>query len=242
MQHARFLPAALFAAGTIASGGACADAPKRPSVEELSQALLTAKPETKVRKPDRERLVVRRLDIVDEQGVIRATLAAPTPAPIVDGIQYKRAFPVSGLVLFDKDGSERGGYGVADIEGSAVVAAQDHVNGDAIGWRIMPDGSVTLSINERPPIVREPALANHIIPGVASTRIRLSVAADGTPEIALADKADRPRVRLTLTEEGYGAIEFLDAAGDVVETLAPERRKPAPTPEPKKPAPQGRAN
>src|SRR5207244_6571524 len=120
---------------------------------------------------------------------------------------YKRAFPVSGLVLFDKNGSERGGYGVADIEGSAVVAAQDHVNGDAIGWRIMPDGSVLFAINQRPPIVREPELGDHIIPGVASsTRIKLSVAADGTPEIALADKSDRTRLRLTVTEEGFGAI------------------------------------
>src|SRR5947207_14667072 len=104
------------------AGSLLADEPKRPSIEELKRAVLTQKPETKVRKPDRERLIVRRLDIVDDEGVIRASLAAPTPAPIVDGIQYKRAFPVSGLVLFDKNGSERGGYGVADIEGSAVVA------------------------------------------------------------------------------------------------------------------------
>jgi hypothetical protein len=32
-------------------------------------------------------------------------------------------------------------------------------------------------------------------------------------------------VRLALTREGYGAIEFLDADGKVVETFAPEARK-----------------
>ena len=55
-----------------------------------------------------------------------------------------------------------------------------------------------------------------------STRIKLSVAADGTPAVALADKADRPRVRMTVTPEGYGAIEFLNAEGEVIHVLAPE--------------------
>jgi hypothetical protein len=53
----------------------------------------------------------------------------------------------------------------------------------------------------------------------------MSVAADGSPSIALADKQNRPRIRLTLTKEGFGAIEFLDAEGKVVDTLAPEARK-----------------
>jgi hypothetical protein len=40
--------------------------------------------------------------------------------------------------------------------------------------------------------------------------------------VALADKADRVRVRMTVTPEGYGAIEFLNAEGEVIHTLAPE--------------------
>src|SRR5690606_6310728 len=56
-----------------------------------------------------------------------------------------------------------------------------------------------------------------------STRVRLSVAADGTPAVSLADAGDQARVRMTVTPEGYGAIEFLDASGKVVHVLAPER-------------------
>ena len=48
------------------------------------------------------------------------------------------------------------------------------------------------------------------------------VGPDGTPAIALNDKADRTRLRLTVTAEGYGAIEFLDAQGRVIHTLAPK--------------------
>lgn len=205
--------------------GVSAAGDSRSSIEVEKEQVVNWKPETKAVKIDQERLTVRRVDIVDESGVIRMTLAAPTPLPIIDGVEYRRAFPVSGLVIYDKDGSERGGFGVADVEGSAVVAAQDHANTDAIGWRISPDGSVSFLINERPPIVRDPALRGHIVPASGASRIKMDVAADGSPSIALADKQNHPRVRLTLTKEGFGAIEFLDAKGKIIDTLAPEARK-----------------
>lgn len=197
-------------------------------IEKLKQNILSRSPPTRVIKIDHERLTARRIDIVDENGVIRMTLAAPTPAPIVDGIQYKRTFPVSGLLLYDQSGSERGGFAIADVEGTSTVLAQDHANTDAIGWRVSPDGSVKFLINERPPIQREPALGNAIAPATKTvTRVEMRVAADGTPSIGLADKEDRTRLRLTVTEAGYGAIEFLDAQGKVVEVFAPEAKKAA---------------
>jgi hypothetical protein len=225
MKSLRRMAAVAAGAGllTLGLGSATAEEPKRPSVDALNRSIVSRTPQTRVKKVDRERLTARRIDIVDEAGVIRMTLGAPTPEGIVDGIQYKRSFPAAGLVIYDKNGNERGGFAVGDIEGSAAVTAQDHINGDAIGWRVMPDGSVSFAINERPPIIREPALGNAIVPGVESaTRIRMDVAADGAPSISLADKQDRPRVRIKVTQEGYGAIEFLDAEGKVVETLAPE--------------------
>ena len=198
-------------------------APRRPSLQVLESIIETRDPEIRVEAVDHDRISARRIDIVDEDGTIRMTLAAETPAPIIDGIQYRRAFGVSGLILYDEKGSERGGFGVADVDGGMAVLALDHPAMDAIGWRVSPDGSVSFSINQAPPLIREPALGDRLVPGVeTSTRIRLTVAADGTPAVALADKADRTRVRMTVTEEGYGAIEFLNAAGEVVHVLAPE--------------------
>ncbi|MDQ2702173.1 MAG: hypothetical protein M3Y70_05040 [Pseudomonadota bacterium] len=199
--------------------------PTRPSVETLERIILDKAPETRVDAVDHERISAKRIDIVGDDGVIRMTLSANTPPPIIDGIQYKRAFGVSGLILYDAEGSERGGFGVADAPGGTVaVLALDHPAMDAIGWRVMPDGAVSFSINQAPPLLREPALDNRLVPGVGtSTRIRLSVAADGTPAVSLADAADQARVRLTVTPEGYGAIEFLDASGKVIHVLAPER-------------------
>ncbi len=199
------------------------DSPKRPSVEQLQKVIVSRSPQTSVEAPDSERITARRIDIVDEKGVIRMTLSGQTPAPIIDGIQYKRAFNVAGMVLYDDKGSERGGFGTADVEGGMAVLALDHPAMDAIGWRVSPDGEVRFSINQAPPLIREPRLGNRLIPGVQTpTRIQMVVGADGTPAIALNDKQDRARLRLTVTPEGYGAIEFLDAQGGVIHTLAPE--------------------
>ncbi|HIE1101104.1 MULTISPECIES: hypothetical protein [Stenotrophomonas] len=209
------------AAAVAASEGAAQ--PKRPSVETLQRLIVDKAPQTRVEAPESDRITARRIDIVDDKGVIRMTLSGKTPAPIIDGIQYKRAFNVAGMVLYDDNGSERGGFGTADVDGGMAVLALDHPAMDAIGWRVSPDGQVSFSINQAPKLIREPALDNKLIPGVqAPTRIGLVVAADGTPAIALNDQADRTRLRLTVTAEGYGAIEFLDAQGKVIHTLAPE--------------------
>lgn len=204
--------------------GASAQEPSTsPALAQIKKNILNMNPETRVEKVDSDRLRVRRLDIVDDTGRIRMSLGAPTPPPILGGIQYKRAFPVSGVTLFDAQGNERGGFGVADIPGSALILASDHENVDAIGWRVMPDGAVTFSINQKPPVRREPALDNRMLPAVeAPTRISFHLEPDGTPSIALADQGDHPRLRLTVTPEGFGAIEFLDSQGKVIHRIAPE--------------------
>jgi hypothetical protein len=212
----------VFPAAAVAASEGVAQ-PKRPSVETLQRLIVDKAPQTRVEAPDSDRITARRIDIVDDKGVIRMTLSGKTPAPIIDGIQYKRAFNVAGMVLYDDSGSERGGFGTADVDGGMAVLALDHPAMDAIGWRVSPDGQVSFSINQAPKLIREPVLDNKLIPGVqAPTRIGLVVAADGTPAIALNDQADRTRLRLTVTAEGYGAIEFLDAQGKVIHTLAPE--------------------
>ncbi len=221
------LTSAVLGLAFAASSAVAQEAPRRPSVETLERIIETRTPETRVAEPDHDRITARRIDIVDENGTIRMTLSGQTPAPIIDGIQYKRAFNVSGLILYDENGSERGGFGVGDVDGGMAVLALDHPAMDAIGWRVAPDGAVSFSINQAPPLIREPALGDRLVPGVETpTRIQMVVAADGTPAIALNDKADRTRLRLTVTEEGYGAIEFLNAEGQIVHTLAPEAELP----------------
>jgi len=221
------LTPAVLGLAVVASSVSAQEAPRRPSIEALEKIIETRTPETRVETPDHDRITARRIDIVDADGTIRMTLSGSTPPPIIDGIQYKRAFNVAGMILYDEDGSERGGFGTADVEGGMAVLALDHPAMDAIGWRVAPDGAVSFVINQAPPLIRDPALGDRLVPGVqTATRMQLTVAADGAPAIALSDKDDQPRLRLTVTPEGYGAIEFLNAEGEVIHTLAPEADLP----------------
>lgn len=210
---------------TSVAAAQTATEPKRPSLQTLEKIISDRTPEIRVDAVEHERITAKRIDIVGDDGTIRMTLSANTPPPIIDGIQYDRAFGVSGLILYDAKGSERGGFGVADMPGgTTAVLALDHPAMDAIGWRVLPDGSVAFVINQAPPLIREPGLDNRLVPGVQTpTRVKLSVAADGTPAVALSDANDQARLRMTVTPEGYGAIEFLDATGKVIHVLAPER-------------------
>jgi len=191
--------------------------------EQLEPWIVDRNPQTRVESVDHERLVVRRIDVVDDNGVIRAVLGGTLPDPIIDGTQLRRSFPVGGLVVYDHTGSERGGFGTAELPDGEVMAlsVMDHANNDAIGWGVRPDGTTGISIRQRNELVREPRLDNRLLVNPGPNRLTAMVGADGTPALEMTDEEGRPRLRLTVTGEGHGAIEFLDEDGEVIETFAP---------------------
>ena len=91
----------------------------RPS----NHAALTSLPKDSV-------LVLRALSIVDARGVERVRIAAPLPDPIMLGRRYDRGDPVSGILIFDGEGNERGGY-ITDEERNAALTL-DEINRAAI--------------------------------------------------------------------------------------------------------------
>jgi hypothetical protein len=66
-------------------------------------------------------LVLKRLDIVDQHGVSRVILAAPVPEPMELGKQHHRDGPVSGVIIADATGTERGGYVTGDGYANAML-------------------------------------------------------------------------------------------------------------------------
>jgi len=65
-------------------------------------------------------LTVRGLVIVDEKGVQRVRLGAPLPDPIVNGRSVPRQGMVAGMLIYDAEGDERGGY-VTEEHGDAML-------------------------------------------------------------------------------------------------------------------------
>lgn len=75
-------------------------------------------------------LVVRALSVVDARGVERVRIAAPLPDVIMLGRRYERGDPVSGILIFDSEGNERGGYITDEYRNAALTL--DEINRAAI--------------------------------------------------------------------------------------------------------------
>jgi hypothetical protein len=98
-------------------------------------------------------LRVRRLAIVDAAGVERLILEADSAYANLNGQRYARRSPVSGLILQNAAGDERGGMGT-NGDGDAVVAldgpspvAPGAV--DRVALFSLADGTAGLVLNDR---------------------------------------------------------------------------------------------
>ena len=80
--------------------------------------------------PRAESLQVREIVVVDANGTPRVRIAAPLPDPIMLGKRSKRGGDVSGVLLYDAEGNERGGY-VTDEERN-VALTLDEINRAAV--------------------------------------------------------------------------------------------------------------
>jgi hypothetical protein len=72
--------------------------------------------------PDKDGILhVRGLVVEDQNGHERLRLGAPLPDPMIHGVRRKRSGVVSGLIISDANGNERGGYVTADASGEAFL-------------------------------------------------------------------------------------------------------------------------
>lgn len=93
-------------------------------------------------------LRVRQLVVVDEHGTERVIIGAPLPDPMILGKRHRRDGPVSGMIIADSTGTERGGYVTSDQGGNALLTL------DGQGFQTVlllaeADGSTTFRIWDR---------------------------------------------------------------------------------------------
>ncbi|HTR46623.1 MAG TPA: hypothetical protein VMM16_04460 [Verrucomicrobiae bacterium] len=74
-------------------------------------------------------LRIRELVIVDENGIERVIVGAPLPGQWENGKvntrRVERPFKQAGLLIFDKEGIERGGYVTEDTHDNALLTLDD---------------------------------------------------------------------------------------------------------------------
>jgi hypothetical protein len=90
-------------------------------------------------------LVVRALSVVDSHGVERVRIAAPLPDPIMLGRRFERGEAVSGIILYDSEGNERGGY-ITDESRNAALTL-DEINRAAVHIGTNDRGEAHISLS-----------------------------------------------------------------------------------------------
>src|SRR5262245_55887982 len=94
-------------------------------------------------------LALRRLAIVDDKGVERVIIAAPVPDPILGGKRVKRAGAVSGVIINDRDGNERGGFVTANGDTNGAFLTLDGTDEQVFTAYANPSNGATLSLNNQ---------------------------------------------------------------------------------------------
>ncbi len=178
-------------------------------------------------------ITAERINIVEPDGLYRAVLtnAARTPGPMAEArdgaAEGTRNFPFAGLIVYDADGEEQGGYGTGASEQQGSLTLRtidwDHGRGEAIATfrRVAPDGTGTAGtyFSEYPPEGETP------LDGKDRRRIKLQVPGQDA-EVLLADREGRDRIVLRVDAAGDAAIEIRDADGNVT-FRAPDASGPA---------------
>jgi hypothetical protein len=95
-------------------------------------------------------LRVRELNVVDPNGVTRVKIAAPLPNAVIDGRTLTRGGrpedTVSGMLLFDAEGTERSGYATSDHGYSNVMFTLDDKTRQHAMFIAEPTGATTLRL------------------------------------------------------------------------------------------------
>ena len=96
-----------------------------------------------------QELTLRRLTIVDENGVQRVVIAAPAPDPIVRGKREKRQGEIAGILIYDKDGNERGGYATANDPSNGAMLTLDATDAQVFTVYANAANGATLSLDSQ---------------------------------------------------------------------------------------------
>ncbi|WP_024803131.1 hypothetical protein [Nocardia sp. BMG51109] len=155
--------------------------------------------------------------VVDRRGKQRFLLETTKPPIIIGGKTYpaaERSGPDASYLLFnDENGNEKGG--IVAAAGGAQISF-DYPNGDAIHLGCFSDqqpGGASLEMNHMGDPEAPLEQARH------PTGVHLSVDNEHGSALMLCDPQGRPRIRLQVAMDGTPTIAVLDEQGAVVRQL-----------------------
>lgn len=91
-------------------------------------------------------LRVSELVVVDPQGVERVRIGGDLPDAVVDGRTLPRGQAAAGVLLYDANGHERGGYVTTEPDGNVLLTLDDRRSQMKGLFAVGPQGASTLSV------------------------------------------------------------------------------------------------
>ena len=213
----------------------------------LASVLVLAAAQAQTGKQRFTELDVERLNVVEPDGQLVLSMAntARLPDPLVAGKTVETSRNGPGMIFFDGKGWEVGGliYGSRGKPGSNGAGAHfslDQFHNDQVVYLDYEDNGSTIkraglyvvdrartpTMDDQVRIRAELATASDAARPALQAQLaglsaqRIFVGSDNeTAMVRLRDRSGRDRIRMTVDAQGNARLEFLDAAGAVVERL-----------------------
>lgn len=196
-----------------------------------------------------EEIDVERINVVEKNGQIKLVISNrdrfPDPGNVVTGKFQKRSGIKSpGILFYNEIGDECGGLiytGKEEPDGkflSGALFTFDKFRGDQVmglqyeqaddkrrvGFNVWDQPDVSgdeqrAKLAEARKLAAGPERDALLRQSAAFQRVFLGRGTGKAATLVLSDGNGRPRIRMAVTDDGASKLEFLDAAGKVVETL-----------------------
>lgn len=181
------------------------------------QARLNALEQRLEQLENRRHIAAERIDVIEPDGRVRLVLsgAARAPSPIIDGRELERSGGnTSGIIFYNDEGDECGGLVFkGEAAGAEAMLAFDQFKGDQVialnYWEADGKRNAGLTLWDHPD---KTGVWGH-------ERLGLGRGQDASVGLTLHDPQGRARLKVTVAADGTPSITLLDADGKVAVSL-----------------------
>lgn len=166
-------------------------------------------------KENFEEITVKRINIVDDNGINRIVLSNEErmEPPIIRGKKYKRALNPAGIVFYNEKGDECGGIALSkNPETHTYALALDYDNADAIG--IITQQASDSKAYRSGIVINDKDLSGKV--GSNINRINL-MTENGNSSLVINGPDEKPRIIISVDSLGQPLFNMLNEKGEVIQ-------------------------